>query len=113
VAAPANLHYLRYEGGPLSRWPCDPALASIAEQIAERRPELVSGTDRSSGLPYDTTPMLARAHRAISLSVQNGAIPNYHWPTDMPENLDPKVLVRAIEVAREMIEAIDRGEADV
>jgi hypothetical protein len=41
-----------------------------------------------------------------------GVIPNYHWPTDTPENLDPAALERAIEVGREMVAAIDRGEAD-
>jgi hypothetical protein len=88
VGAPAALHYLRREGGPLRSWHCDPSMASICEEIARRRPELgLSATDRNSGLPYDTTPMLARGQQAITLSAQNGSIPNYHWPSDTPDAL--------------------------
>ena len=65
------------------------------------------------GLTYDVTPVLARGGRGITLVAgDDGVIPNYHWPTDTPENLDPDSLVRALEVARRMVAAVDRGEAD-
>ena len=113
VAAPAALHHLRREGGALRRWESDPGLRAVAERVSESRPDLaLSGTERSSGLPYDSTPILARGGRAITLSVQNGSIPNYHSPTDTAERIDVEVLARALEAGREMIAAIDRGEAD-
>jgi hypothetical protein len=55
---------------------------------------------------------MARGGRAITLSAQDTTIPNYHSPTDTVENADPDVLERAIEVGREMLAAIDRGEGD-
>jgi hypothetical protein len=112
VAAPASLHHLRYEG-VLRRWPADPGLAELADAVARSRPELgLSGTDHNAGLTYDVTPVLARGGRAITFSSQNATIPNYHSPADTVENLDPEVLERALGVGREMLAAIDRGDAD-
>jgi hypothetical protein len=114
VAAPASLHFLHREGGELRNWQADTGMRAVAERIEQARPELgLSGTDRGSGLPYDATPVLARGGRALTLTVQNGSIPNYHWPTDTPDRLDPEVLGRALDVGREMIRAIDSGEADI
>ncbi len=113
VGAPAALHYLACEGGPLRSWDADSKLRSLAEGLAESRPELgLSGIRHGSGLPYDSTPVLARGGRAITLTAQNGSIPNYHSPTDTADRIDQDVLARALEAGREMIAAIDRGEAD-
>ena len=112
VGAPATLRFLREEG-VLNRWPADAHLARIAEEVSRRRPELgLEGTRHNAGLTYDTTPVMARGGRAITFSTQDATIPNYHSPTDTVENLDPSALGRAIEVGREMLTAIDRGEAD-
>jgi hypothetical protein len=112
VAAPATLCFLREEG-VLQKLPADAHLARVAQELSERRPELgLEGTRHNAGLTYDTTPILARGGRAITLSAQDRTIPNYHSPTDTVENADPAVLERAIEVGREMLAAIDRGEAD-
>ncbi len=112
VAAPATLRFLRREG-VLRKWPADAHLARLAQQISERRPELgLEGTDHNAGLTYDTTPVMARGGRAITFSTQDSTIPNYHSPTDTVENADPDALDRAIEVGRELVAAIDRGEAD-
>ncbi len=112
VAAPAALHFLRQEG-VLHRRPADAHLARLAQEVSERRPELgLEGTSHNAGLTYDTTPVLVRGGRAITLSAQDATIPNYHSPADTVENLDPPTLDRAIEVGRELLAAIDRGEAD-
>jgi hypothetical protein len=112
VGAPATLRFLRQEG-VLSKWPADAHLARLAQEVSERRPELgLMGTSHNAGLTYDTTPVLARRGRAITLSTQDATIPNYHSPTDTVDNLDPAALGRAIEVGRELLAAIDRGEAD-
>jgi Zn-dependent M28 family amino/carboxypeptidase len=112
VAAPATLRFLRQEG-VLRKWPADAHLARIAQEVSERRPELgLEGTDHNAALTYDTTPVMARGGRAITFSTQDATIPNYHSSTDNVENLDPSALERAIEVGREMLAAIERGEAD-
>jgi Peptidase family M28 len=112
VAAPATLRFLREEG-VLRRCPADAHLARIAQEISKHRPDLgLVGTRHNAGLTYDVTPVMARGGRAITLSAQDTTIPNYHSPTDTVENADPDVLERAIEVGREMLAAIDRGEAD-
>lgn len=112
VAAPATLRFLRQEG-VLSKWPADAHLVRLAQEVSERRPDLgLMGTSHNAGLTYDTTPVLARRGRAITLSAQDATIPNYHSPADTVENLDPPTLDCAIEVGRELLAAIDRGEAD-
>ena len=56
---------------------------------------------------------MARGGRAITLVAErDGVIPNYHWPTDTPENLDPAVVAAALRAARGIAAAVDRGEAD-
>ncbi len=112
VGAPATLRYLSQEG-VFRRWPSDAGLVRLASELAERRPELgLERQDVPAGLTYDTTPVLAGGGRAMTLSAQDETIPNLHWPSDTPENLDRDVLRRALESGRELIGAIDRGEAD-
>lgn len=113
VGGAAPLRFLLREGGPMNSWEADPGLVRLAESLAEERPELgLAGTRRSSGLPYDATPVLARGGRALSLTAIGDRIPDYHSPTDTFERIDPEVLADALEVGRELIRAIDRGEAD-
>lgn len=112
VAAPATLRFLQYEG-MLRRWDSDPGLVRLAEQVSMRRPELgLTAAGRNAGVHYDTSPVLARGGRGITISAQDRTIPNYHSPADTADNADPETLARAIEVGREMVTAIDRGELD-
>ena len=112
VGGPATLRYLRREG-VFRMWDADPGLVSAAASLASRRPELgLAHTDSPAGLTYDATPVLARGGRALTLSAQDETIPNLHQPTDVPENVDRELIARALETGREMIAAIDRGEAD-
>jgi hypothetical protein len=112
VGGPATLRYLRREG-VTRMWDADPALIAVAEALAARRPELGIGhTDTPAGLTYDATAALARGGRALTFSAQDETIPNLHQPTDVPENVDPELIGRVLETGREMLTAIDRGEAD-
>ena len=112
VGGPATLRYLLQEGFALT-WDSDPALVKIARDVASRRPELgLEPGDGPIGLTYDATPVLARGGRAITLVAgDDGVIPNYHWPTDTTENLDPDSIERALEATSEIVAAIDRGQA--
>jgi Peptidase family M28 len=112
VCAPATLRYLGHEG-VLRSWPADRALVGVVEELRERRPEL--GLERMevpAGLTYDATPILARGGRALTISAQDGAIPNYHQPSDDLSNVDADTFGRALEIARELVAAVDRGDAD-
>lgn len=113
VGADAPLRYLRVEGGPLSPRRADPEMVGVAEAIGRKLPELgLSGCDHGSGLPYDSTAVMARGGRAMTIACQSESIPNYHRPSDLPAAIGPAALGRAIRLAQEMLEAIDRGEAD-
>jgi hypothetical protein len=112
LGGPATLRFLRREG-VLAKWNADPGLVEAAERLRRRRPELgLEPTDTPAGLTYDSSPVLARGRRALTISAQDETIPNLHLPSDTVENIDPGVLRRALEAGREMVAAIDRGEAD-
>lgn len=113
VGGRAPLRYLEREGGRLQSWPADERMLAVAARIAGERAEgELTPRDSGSGLPYDSTPVLAGGGRAMTLSVQGRSIPNYHAPTDTADQIDLESLERALSVGREMIAAIDRGEAD-
>lgn len=114
VAAPATLRFARAEG-VLRRWPADRGLTAIAERLSRDRPELMlRAAEGPIGLTYDATAVLARGGRALTLVAgdERGRIPNYHQPSDTAENLDRSALGRALEVGRELIVAVEHGEAD-
>ena len=112
VGGPATLRYTLREG-LATKWDCDPALVGIARAIETEGELGLAAGEGPIGLTYDVTPVLARGGRGITLvAADDGVIPNYHWPTDTPENLDPDSLVRTLEVTRRLVAAIDAGEAD-
>ena len=113
VGAPATLRYLPREG-IVRTWAADRRLVNLASRVAAARPELaLAQADAPLGLTYDATAVLARGGRAMTLVAGDGGrIPNYHRPSDTVANLDPDALSRALEVGRELIAAVDRGEAD-
>ena len=83
---------------------------------ASRRAARISGSqpaDGPSGLTYDATAVLARGGRALTLVAGDGGrIPNYHQPSDTVANIDRDALARSVEVGRELIALVDRGDAD-
>jgi hypothetical protein len=113
VGGPATLRYLEREG-VVNTWPADAALIEIAARLGRDRPDLgLEPAGGPIGLTYDATPVLARGGRALTLvAADEGVIPNYHQPTDTPENLDLACVGRALDVSRALTTAIDRGEAD-
>jgi hypothetical protein len=109
VGGGGTLRYLRREG-VLAKWDADPALTAAAAAIAEQRPDLrMAAEDSPAGLTYDSSPVLARGGRAMTLSIQDGRIPDLHWPTDVPERVDHDGVARTLEAGRELIAAVDRG----
>ena len=43
------------------------------------------------------------------LAQSERGIPNYHWPSDTYENVDPDTVWRTLETGRELLAALDRG----
>jgi hypothetical protein len=112
VGGPGTVRYLAREG-VLARWDADPGMVAAAAEVAERRPELrMAAERRPAGLTYDSSPVLAAGGRALTISVQDGSIPNLHWPTDTVENLSWDGVDRTLEAGRELVLAIDAGDAD-
>jgi hypothetical protein len=113
VGGPGTLRYIEREG-IVQKWSADPALVAIARRVAAADPTLgLVASGGPIGLTYDATPVLARGGRALTLVAgDHGVIPNYHAPSDTTENLDPASVERAHIAAREIVDAVDRGEAD-
>lgn len=112
VGGPGTVRYLTREG-IIARWDADPGLVRAADSVAASQPALgFTSESDPAGLTYDSSPVLARGGRAMTISVQDGSIPNLHLPTDVFENLDPDAVARTLGVGSAMLAAIDRGEAD-
>ena len=100
VGGPGSVRFLRREG-VISKWDADAGLTAAAERVAEADPDLrLLPEDNPAGLTYDSSPVQARGGRALTLSVQDGSIPNLHWPTDTVENVDPDGVSRTLRAAR-------------
>jgi acetylornithine deacetylase/succinyl-diaminopimelate desuccinylase-like protein len=108
VGGRAPLTYILREGSATVNRPASDTLIRKLEEIAARRPDLDLGPARTTpGLPTDATPMRARGWEAVTLLAQGDTIPNYHWPTDTYENIDPPTVGRALETGRELLSALD------
>ncbi len=112
VGGAAPVKFLRKEG-VLSRWDADPGLIAAAQHVADAAPELqLIGEDRPAGLTYDTSPVLAQGGRGLTLSVQDGFIPDLHWPTDTYDRISRDGIGRTLKAGRAIIDAVDGGLAD-
>jgi Peptidase family M28 len=113
VGGRAPLRYLVSEGDVFQNREADSGILRVMEGIAQGRPELgLSPVKLGSGLPYDSTPVLVGGGRAATFGVQDRSIPDYHAPTDTADRISDASLERALEAGRDVITAIDRGEAD-
>jgi len=108
VSAEAPLRVLSKEGGPLGSVDADPELIRLAGEVGRKHPELQAvPLEHGSGLPYDATPVLAAGGRAISVVNQDGAIPDYHWPTDRFDRVSHPAFERAVSFGEQLLLEID------
>jgi hypothetical protein len=113
VGGPGSVRYLRREG-VLAKWNADAGLIAAAEQAAEAQPDLqLRPSDRPAGLTYDTSPVLASGGRGLTLSVQDGSIPNLHWPTDVLANVSEDGVARTLDAGRAIVDLVEAGTADL
>ncbi len=95
--------------------PASPRLVGLLERIAAEHPGLrLEPSPGTPGLPTDATAALAHGYEAITLLAQarDGAIPNYHWPTDTYENVDQDLVGRTLETGRLLLAALDVAAAE-
>lgn len=107
VSADAPLRVLSREGGATGHQ-ADPVLLSAAEVVGRENPRLKATplTD-GSGLPYDSTVVMANGGRAMSIVNQGGAIPDYHWPTDTANRVSEKAFGRAVRFGAALLRKLD------
>ncbi len=94
-----NVHWVTAEG-MARRYHSDRRLAAAARRAVSEGGLLVRAREYR-GLSTDATPALARGYRAMSVMAFdiNGRIPNWHWSTDVADN----VSVDTIEVATDFV----------
>ena len=103
--------YLRSEG-LVSSTLMQPEPLSVAAEVA-REPEF----DGVEGIawPFSTDALVAHHHGFPAVTVMSmsadGQIPNYHWPSDTPENIDGGSLERCYGYLRRIVQRLDEGAA--
>lgn len=99
--------YARAEG-MLSRFSADPELLSVAEEVARDRPDLGFSGVVNALMSTDAVVLLARGYRALSLRAEDhrGLLPNWHWPTDTYENIDPDTVSSMVEFSTGLLERL-------
>lgn len=92
------------EEGMARRYRSDRRLISAGKRVA-RENDMHVRTRPYEGLSTDATPALARGYRAMSVMAfdVNGHLPNWHWHTDVEENVDPANLDLAVRFVTEII----------
>lgn len=90
---------------------CDPELLALAARAAEREPALAVGARPFHAMHNDSFVLLRRGCRAASLMAfdERGVLPNWHWPTDTPEQIEPETLAHAAELVSRILREIDGG----
>ncbi len=96
--------YLEADGTPLPL-PYHPGLKALARDLGLK--------GHRHFLPTDGLLAQARGIPTLTfLAKEGGRIPNYHWPTDRPEALDPEALGRAAEVLEAFLRRLDLEPGD-
>ncbi|MCS7066510.1 MAG: M28 family peptidase, partial [Fimbriimonadales bacterium] len=93
----------------LPRAHAHPEMANLMQQLAQAHPEW---SLQPSAVPHgaytDALPFLIKGYQAIALwcEQQPGIPPNWHWATDVLENVNPTDLERMRAIVRTVLEAV-------
>jgi len=95
------------EEGMARRYRSDRRIVSAGKRVS-RENDLPVRARPYNGLNTDATPALARGYRAMSIMAfdANGGLPNWHWHTDVEENVDPANLELAERFVTETVRAL-------
>lgn len=88
----------------------DRDLILAAAACARENPQLDIGPYVYTALTTDATPALARGYKVISIMAfdDNGVLPNWHWPTDKAEFVNPDNLSTASTLVQSIARQIWR-----
>jgi hypothetical protein len=88
-----ELKYVTGEG-LIKAVPSDPELLMFSAEVARENPELQLVPQEYRAFPTDASAALMGGYRAMSIMAfdEEGVIPNWHWETDVAENLDEENL---------------------
>ena len=103
-----ELKYVTGEG-MIKVVPADPELLMFSAEVVRENPDLQLAPQEYRGLHTDAYAALVRGYRAISIMAfdEEGVIPNWHWETDVVENLDEKSLNDAEAFVDRLLKKID------
>lgn len=106
-----RLALLPGEGSPGFR-PCDPGLAALARELGAENPHWELGAAREQFGQYtDALPFLRAGIRTLAFFAVDaqGRLPNWHWPTDVIENVDPRTVAHALALVRGLADRLDQA----
>ncbi len=104
-----RLRYCTGEG-MIKFYPYSPALLYLARQTARTAPfQDVTPHAYTRGY-FDALVPAARGYEALTLIAldEEDQIPNWHWPTDTIEQVDPLLVKKAADFGEEIIRRLDR-----
>jgi hypothetical protein len=104
-----ELKYLTGEG-LIKAYPSDPELLMFSAEVVRENPNLLFAPSEHRGLGTDAAGALIRGYRAMSIMAMDddGVVPNWHWETDVVENLDEKNLVQTEMFLNLILKKIDQ-----
>ena len=96
------------EEGMIKKFAADHGMVALADQLRSKGFENVNSRVFTS-MSTDALVPLARGYRAMSIMAfdHEGTIPNWHWETDVFENVQPATVNLAYEFISGLIKAID------
>lgn len=104
-----EVRYLTAEG-MLPRRRAHPRLFALAQAVAQARPDLRAAPSQVPlGAYTDALPFLAAGVPCLAVwAERDGVLPNWHWPTDTLEQVDPAALDRAMAFVGALVERYDQ-----
>jgi hypothetical protein len=104
-----TLHYI-LEEGMTRKFPSDPELIAHAAAAVAERKDLCVKSRPFRVMLTDSVASMARGYGSMSLMAfdANGINPNWHWKTDVYENVDGEALRTAYEFAGQIIKKLDQ-----
>jgi hypothetical protein len=104
-----ELKYITGEG-LIKAVPSDPELLMFSAEVARENPELQLVPQEYRAFPTDASAALMGGYRAMSIMAldEEGVIPNWHWETDVAENLDEENLSETEAFVDLLLTKIDR-----
>lgn len=104
-----ELKYVTGEG-LLKACPSDPELLMFSAEVVRENPGLPFAPQEDRSLGTDAAGALIHGYRAMSIMAldEDGVLPNWHWETDVVENLDEKNLRDAETFVDLLLKKIDQ-----